>query len=311
MRPQYWRRALRTAGWMRPLSGWGICENSTLPPGVVSWIASLGAIHANRSASPANGEATKMTATYGLVLPPLSRPSGPAGASSRTFPDTSRWDSIRSARTYREWATALRQEYSARPKLGPVIGASGCSSWPTAKVATGDYSYSQGDKNKPVPNLQGAAKSWGTPRASDGEKGGPNSRDGSGSLHLASQAVMWPTPATRDYRSPNSQDSQDRRNAGSARGQQLPNFVADLSRSSRPAQPTPDGPQSSETSRVLSPLFVERLMGLPQEWTSATASTDCGPAVMPSCHWWRRMRGSLSTLCSAPMPKYGQTKRLL
>ena len=31
---------------------------------------------------------------------------------------------------------------------------------------------------------------WSTPRASDGDKGGPNARDGSGSLHLSSQAVQ-------------------------------------------------------------------------------------------------------------------------
>lgn len=40
--------------------------------------------------------------------------------------------------------------------------------------------------------------------------------------------LFWPTPASRDHRSPNSQDSQDRRNADSARGQQLPNFVEHL-----------------------------------------------------------------------------------
>lgn len=45
-----------------------------------------------------------------------------------------------------------------------------------------------------------------------------------------SQPVLryWPTPASRDYRSPNSADSQERRNEGSSRGQQLPNFVAHL-----------------------------------------------------------------------------------
>lgn len=45
---------------------------------------------------------------------------------------------------------------------------------------------------------------WPTPRASDGEKGGPNARDGSGSLHLSSAAVRCsealtssrPDPAT-------------------------------------------------------------------------------------------------------------------
>ena len=40
------------------------------------------------------------------------------------------------------------------------------------------------------------------------------------------QAKEWPTPAARDYRSPNSQDSQARRGRDVETGQQLPNYVA-------------------------------------------------------------------------------------
>jgi hypothetical protein len=38
------------------------------------------------------------------------------------------------------------------------------------------------------------ATSWATPRATDGEKGGPNCRGGRGDPILAGQAVQWPTP---------------------------------------------------------------------------------------------------------------------
>ena len=45
---------------------------------------------------------------------------------------------------------------------------------------------------------------WPTVRASDGEKGGPNARDGSGSLHLPAEAHrthLWNTPTARDGKS--------------------------------------------------------------------------------------------------------------
>lgn len=39
---------------------------------------------------------------------------------------------------------------------------------------------------------------WGTPRASDGEKGGPNQSFGAGGTPLPSQAAMWTTPVATD-----------------------------------------------------------------------------------------------------------------
>jgi hypothetical protein len=43
---------------------------------------------------------------------------------------------------------------------------------------------------------------WGTPRASDGEKGGPNQSFGAGGTPLPAQAASWPTPNSRDYKNP-------------------------------------------------------------------------------------------------------------
>jgi hypothetical protein len=68
---------------------------------------------------------------------------------------------------------------------------------------------------------------WSTPRASDGEKGGPNMSFGAGGTPLPTQAVSF--------------SPQD--------------------------QKTPAGLQSSETRRVLNPQFVEWLMGWPIGWT--------------------------------------------
>ena len=82
---------------------------------------------------------------------------------------------------------------------GPTSLGEAAVAWapPTTDRAT--YAYSHG---KNVPTLLGQAEMWATPRSTDGEKGGPNGRDGSGSPHLCSQAVTrererescWQTP---------------------------------------------------------------------------------------------------------------------
>lgn len=77
--------------------------------------------------------------------------------------------------------------------------------------------------------LDWAAEQWSTPRASDGEKGGPNQSFGAGGIPLPTQAAAF---ALVDY--------------------------------SLPDRPTPSGPKSAETRRRLNPLFVEWLMGWPE-----------------------------------------------
>lgn len=48
-------------------------------------------------------------------------------------------------------------------------------------------------------------------------------------LTLSIAAQLWPTPTGRDYKGANSEESQERRNAGrEAKGQQLPNFAEHL-----------------------------------------------------------------------------------
>lgn len=74
--------------------------------------------------------------------------------------------------------------------------------WPTPVRA--DSERNSGTYYRGNPTLPGAISKWPTPRGSDGEKGGPHSRDSSGSVHLASMAVrtLWATPLSRDFRSP-------------------------------------------------------------------------------------------------------------
>lgn len=136
---------------------------------------------------------------------------------------------------------------------------------------------------------------------------------------------LWPTATARDHRSPNSQDSQDRRNEGSKRGQQLVNYVAhewatptaaiahgsQLTRgnersgelllggqaalvSSLQGPETPPGEPCSETRLALNPQFVEWLMGWPIGWTALK------PLETELSRWWSLARGLALRLASEP-----------
>lgn len=101
--------------------------------------------------------------------------------------------------------------------------------------------------------LPGQAAAWATPRATEGEKGGPNGRDGSGSAHLASQAATWPTPVANDGKGP----------------QPVERPEGDDSLSTRVSRTKP--------GLVLNPVFVEALMGWPLGWTDPLRPS--GPSV--------------------------------
>jgi hypothetical protein len=118
--------------------------------------------------------------------------------------------------------------YSQRLKLVRRMKGSGSSSWPTATAhsfaqtaddptpgQTGGTTLAGAAElqwQTPVsddapdrkrgkinsrgePKLSGQAITWGTPRASDAEKGGPNQAfSGAGGIPLPAQAAQWPTP---------------------------------------------------------------------------------------------------------------------
>lgn len=85
---------------------------------------------------------------------------------------------------------------------------------------------------------------------------------------LTSAAAQWPTPASRDYRTPNSAQSQE--TLIHTGGEQLPNFVEHHFLPQ--AQPTLDGHESSQNGqtsrRRLNPAFACWLMGWPSWWTN-------------------------------------------
>lgn len=82
---------------------------------------------------------------------------------------------------------------------------SACSSWPTATGtdANGARSFAMDGtriRANAGPTLNDKVARWGTPRASDGEKGGPNQSFGAGGMPLPSQAAQWPTPTSMQTR---------------------------------------------------------------------------------------------------------------
>lgn len=153
----------------------------------------------------------------------------------------------------------------------PRNGETGFSFWPTPLVgdATGGRT-SKGNARPAEGGLSVTVKAlWSTPRASDGEKGCLNQCFSGGGQPLPAQAArvaMWATVTHRDHRYPNSAESQERRNGGSSRGQQLPNEVAHL----YGPGPTPLG-SSGTTAKPgacppMNPEFVCWLMGFPAGW---------------------------------------------
>jgi hypothetical protein len=269
-----WSKRCERVEWLQRLCG-AMPEPSQAAASVDLWISSLAASRVSPTASPESGSARKTSATSG-PRPGASSPNAARGSSSsRTSAACSPAAApIVYGETYSGWVSRLREDCSQRRKLARRTRASASSSsgsvnWPTpasglpndgeepetwrARAATLKDKHQNGN-GAGVP-LAIAAKElgrtvWPPPRTITGggesaERKRELGRDQSGGGDLQSAVTAWPTPAARDYRSPNSQDSQDRRNEGSARGQQLPNFVAHLWSTPRASDAEKGGPNQS------------------------------------------------------------------
>jgi len=165
-------------------------------------------------------------------------------------------------------------------------------------------------KGAGVRNLNESAVHWPTPCAADGERRSETLMRGEGNPTLlgaarncaspaassttSATASLWPTPAARDHRSPNSTSYEDR--GGTTKGEQLPNFLAHkwqdpTSLSSHQDQETQrlgESPPPASNRPQLNPNFVDWLLGLVPGWT------DC--ALVETASWYRRQRLHLSYL---------------
>jgi hypothetical protein len=154
------------------------------------------------------------------------------------------------------WPTPTVKGNHNRPEVGTVSGyglASAVRRWPTPTasnpnehetpeswLARRERERAKGRNGNGIGTPLGmAVKLWPTPLGSDGAKGGPGARHGSGTPALPKAVTLWPTPMARDHHGQRSPEQQ-------ANGRQLPDVAGSC----------------------LNPEWVELLMGFPQGWTA-------------------------------------------
>lgn len=194
--PQVWLRRWKQGGFIRRLSGL-TCSPSTLDRGVALFISSLRAIPARTTASP---ESAPGQTESGFLRPKFAALPPSAGlmlSSARTCRGTPTGRSGPSSQHWKDWATALRQEYSRRPKPATPCGASDCSSWPSPMAgAAGTENYNaagNSDFSRKAMELaeETLAQNWAAPRASSHH--GPGEH-GQGGQDLQTQVDQWEAP---------------------------------------------------------------------------------------------------------------------
>lgn len=305
--------------WTKHLFGAGMYKRSVVGTGLGRWMYLQADTLVNRSVSPVNAVAQRMSDTYGPRLLASLAKRNPASVSSKTSPDTLGSALTLFGMTFGEWAIALRRDSLRRRKSARRTGVYGCSSspwqtpkpltggstsrsgtrkhelllggqvkhiklWPTAR---GEDSESCGNHPQATDSLTGATKMWPTPNVPECGRETAESkakRPDTGGINLQTSASLWPTLKSRDTKG-QSQRGQH------GQGDALPNMVE--SRSFRPDQATStNGHVCSPKCRRLNPQFVEWLQGFP------IGMTDCEASVMPWCRYKRRMRSCLFGLVS-------------
>jgi hypothetical protein len=226
----------RKVPWIRHLYG-TISKPSTAELTAASWISSLRGSPAKATAWPADVAAPMTPDGSGMPSGASCATPEPDGYSSRTSPDSSPPQGIHSAKSSGRWPRAggLRNGTTyPRDPLAPRTSeiVSSCS-LPTPTAS--DYGSSQNGING---------------------RGGVNERPSAGTESLSSRARAGrlrrrqPTPVARDHK-------------GTGRRGQLPTeteLLADYSARS----PQPDEPTGM--AGLLSPSFVEWMMGFPSGW---------------------------------------------
>jgi hypothetical protein len=159
--------------------------------------------------------------------------------------------------------------YGSKLKEAVLLAA-----WPTPTTQTGDYQYTNGERNKIALNLSGAAKlaTWPTPQAIDAQgkgragrlkKDGNRSKDTPGSYRrdLKDEALLaaWPTPTTCDGKG----------------GGTNPHNRADILKHAvlltASGAPQSGCTASTKGSGQLNPAHSRWLMGLPPDWDDCAA----------------------------------------
>lgn len=270
-----WRRR----SWIALLSP-TISDPSTAGHGVAEWISSLRATRVSHSASPASGSESATNATSGPKCDASSTSAARRSPSSRTSPGTFALGSPRCLPTLPSSGSMRSGACSARPRSARRTSASDCSRWPTAtakdSASSGAAAYSTESGRHSGTTLTDAARMWATPCAHDGRRPGADTHSTQGA-NLSRDVAMWATPTSRNWKD------------GACRDANVPTNAL----LGRQVLRTPMAGDLGSSAAVLSPPFVEALMGMPPSWTVPTASAL---SATEWSRWWRRMRSELLQL---------------
>lgn len=210
-----WSRASRREPWIRALCS-VICDSSTDGrfEDFLTWLSVARPVKGSRLQESENSTTTSETS---------GRSS--EGYFARWHPPTASWRTSQASLFPTEDGNSLPPSFGyseSWPKTGSmrngcvfrsptseaVSVGSECFSWDadaktwqtmTSTDAHGHgYVYQQGDHDNPFLTLAGQAELWSTPRASDGEKGGPNQSFTAGGIPLPAQTADWATPRASD-----------------------------------------------------------------------------------------------------------------
>lgn len=291
---QQWKRAI----WLQRLFG-AMPEPSMAEHGVAQLTASLVASRASLTVSPAGSKGRTTNATSGLTLAASSSNRAHGSSLSKMSPACSRRGLTKSlaqsgfAETFTSLASRWREDCSRRQKLARRTreSVSSFSVWLTPS-ANEDAAGTVYGKMQQMLTHQAkrfsdeADQLWSTPRASDGEKGGPNQSFGAGGQPLPAQTAQWMTPRSNEVGQYQYSRGDKTKPVETLTGQAL---------SHQGPETQKDGEKSSPERRSLNPLFVEWLMGWPPGWT-LLAWTDFGCSAMELSHWKQRMRSALLSL---------------
>lgn len=263
-----------------------------------------------------NGNGAGMPLTIAAKMWPTPRSSANENRTTRPAPSHGNghgstlageaaafWPTV-SARDWKGSPNELRTG-NARP-LNEVAKTWGTPS--TMDARGREYTRDGGKKGKERPALTGQASTWGTPRATDGTKGGPGQLVG-GEPALTNQACNFlsrpQAPASATFGPPSSRairSSLRRYLATTEPGLRVElRALIRMSISARKAGWCREYQRPCER-RQLNALFAEWLMGWPRGWT--LVPTASGSRAMGFTLWLRRQRTALLMLSwnYAPAP---------
>lgn len=224
------------------------------------WTSSRAVTPANHSAVQGSGLEATTRGIYGRISQGEFDFSDPDSVSLRTSRDISHWGCPTLSKTWQEWVTEARGEYSARLNAVRRISGSESLSWPTVTTAEAGKISNQrnhgqiGLSNHPA--IRGEAVT--RPKM---EKD-----------RLGKERRQWPTPSAMETQD---QGTNWEALARLDKGGRILRRIATIHGQADPE----NGSTIGSRSGPLNPRWVETLMGLPVGWTmpSCASPVKAGP----------------------------------